>query len=193
MKNAFKITALFLGTALSMAVFAQDDAQSSRSEGPLTLMSIETRAPSTYLADADGYALYVLVEQKATAGRTIAPEGAANDDATSDSERMAALPCEADCRQAWPPLTVDSADATIETRGLVDSSLIGTTKLDDGSIQVTYNGYPLHYFRQDLSNAEGAGGLVAGQSAEAFGGVWYVVDPDTGEPVVSDTETAAGA
>lgn len=130
MRKAFNITALFLSAALSMTAFAQDDAQGRQSKDLLTLMSVATRAPSTYLADGDGYALYVLVESESRSDeRSIPPKGAAG-----DGDRPVALPCEANCRQAWPPLTVASAGAKIATQGTVDPALIGTTKLEDGSV-----------------------------------------------------------
>src|SRR5699024_2364008 len=115
-RHAFKITALFLGAAWAVVAFAQDAAQTQQSTGPVTLVSIETRTPSTYLADGEGYALYVLVKSEGAAGgRVIAPKDESVNDAKSDAKRMTALPCKADCREAWPPLTVESADAAIET------------------------------------------------------------------------------
>ena len=44
----------------------------------------------------------------------------------------------------------------------------GTTERDDGSTQVTYNGWPLYYFANDA-----AAGDTNGQ---AVNDVWYVVD-----------------
>ena len=49
----------------------------------------------------------------------------------------------------------------------VDASKLGTTTRKDGSVQVTYNGWPLYYYQQDKSPGD-----VTGQDV---GGVWYAV------------------
>jgi len=56
----------------------------------------------------------------------------------------------------------------------VDATLLGTITRDDGSTQVTYNGWPLYYFHEDM-----AAGDTNGQGVE---GVWFLVSPE-GEAV----------
>ena len=56
----------------------------------------------------------------------------------------------------------------------VDSTLLGTITRDDGTTQVTYNGWPLYYFAGDT-----APGDTTGQGME---GVWFLVSP-TGEAI----------
>ena len=56
----------------------------------------------------------------------------------------------------------------------VDVTLLGTITRDDGSTQVTYNGWPLYYFHEDM-----AAGDTNGQGVE---GVWFLVSPE-GEAV----------
>jgi predicted lipoprotein with Yx(FWY)xxD motif len=60
----------------------------------------------------------------------------------------------------------------------VDSTLLGTITREDGSTQVTYNGWPLYLFHEDL-----AAGDTNGQGLDEFGGLWYLVSP-TGEAVI---------
>jgi predicted lipoprotein with Yx(FWY)xxD motif len=55
--------------------------------------------------------------------------------------------CDADCVDAWPPLTV--ADGTTPTGGPGVTGKLGTIKRTDGTTQVTYNGLPLHFFSGD--------------------------------------------
>lgn len=81
--------------------------------------------------------------------------------------------CTGDCATNWPAFTVASADALPTAGEGVDASLFGTVTRDDGSIQVTYNGWPLYYFAQDA-----AAGDVNGQGA---GDNWYLVTAG-GEP-----------
>ncbi len=78
--------------------------------------------------------------------------------------------CEGDCIAAWPAL------AGPATAGAgVDAALLGTiTRADDGTEQVTYNGWPLYHFAQDA-----AAGDINGQG---MNDKWYVVDP-TGTPI----------
>ena len=72
--------------------------------------------------------------------------------------------CYGKCEAAWPPLLETGAPTLGD--GL-DATLIGSTARKDGSMQVTYNGWPLYYFAADLK-----AGDVAGQ---AVGKVWWVV------------------
>ena len=72
--------------------------------------------------------------------------------------------CYDKCATAWPPLLTTGDPIAGEG---ADASLLGTTKRKDGSVQVTYNGWPLYYYEKDK-----AAGDVTGQDV---GGVWYVV------------------
>lgn len=72
--------------------------------------------------------------------------------------------CYDKCATAWPPLLTTGAPVAGE--GL-DASKLGTTTRKDGTIQVTYNGWPLYDYQKDK-----APGDVTGQDV---GGVWYVV------------------
>ena len=83
--------------------------------------------------------------------------------------------CYDDCEQNWPPL-----EGPAEAAEGADAALLATVERDDGSMQVTYNGWPLYYFAGDS-----AAGDVNGQGV---GDIWYVVDP-AGDAV---RETAAG-
>ena len=81
--------------------------------------------------------------------------------------------CYDKCAVAWPPLLTTSAPVAGD--GL-DASKLGTTTRKDGSVQVTYNGWPLYYYEKDK-----APGDVTGQDV---GGVWYVVNA-AGDQVTS--------
>ena len=59
----------------------------------------------------------------------------------------------------------------------VDTTLLGTITRDDGTIQVTYNGWPLYLFAGDS-----AAGDTNGQGIDEFGGLWFLVSP-TGEAI----------
>lgn len=74
------------------------------------------------------------------------------------------------CAAAWPPATSASAP---QASGEVSKDKLGTVKRKDGTMQVTYNGWPLYYFVKD----KGAG-APAGQDLHAQGGEWYLLKPD---------------
>ncbi|MEY9835159.1 hypothetical protein [Streptacidiphilus sp. EB103A] len=77
--------------------------------------------------------------------------------------------CNGSCAVAWPP---DHTTGTPVTNGLT-ASLAGTTTRADKSTQVTFHGHPLYYFANDTK-----AGDINGQGLTAFGGAWYLVDPD---------------
>jgi predicted lipoprotein with Yx(FWY)xxD motif len=74
--------------------------------------------------------------------------------------------CYDKCATAWPPLL--TTGAAVAKDG-VDASKLGTTKRTDGSMQVTYNGWPLYYFAKDSKPGD-----VTGQNV---GEVWFVITP----------------
>src|SRR5215211_2019740 len=81
--------------------------------------------------------------------------------------------CYEKCATAWPPLLTTGDPVAGEG---VDASLLGTTTRTDGTVQVTYNGWPLYYYEKDQ-----APGDVVGQDV---GDVWFVVSA-TGEQVTT--------
>jgi predicted lipoprotein with Yx(FWY)xxD motif len=70
------------------------------------------------------------------------------------------------CAQAWPPLLSVGQPKGMEG---VNASLLGTTQRKEGTMQVTYNGYPLYYFVSDQKPGD-----VKGQGVKD---VWYVISP----------------
>ena len=75
------------------------------------------------------------------------------------------------CATAWPPMLTDKG-AKVDAMQGVSASLTGTTTRKDGSLQVTYNGHPLYYFKGDTKPGE-----INCQAVVNFGAAWYVVDP----------------
>lgn len=73
--------------------------------------------------------------------------------------------CSGGCAAAWPPLTVTGTP----TAGTGVAGTLGTTKRADGSMQVTYDGWPLYYYAADTKAGDTTG--------QGVGSVWYVVAP----------------
>jgi predicted lipoprotein with Yx(FWY)xxD motif len=103
--------------------------------------------PGTFLVDSSGRSLYLFEADK-------------GDKST----------CNDACAAAWPPLTTTGAPTAGDG---VQASLLGTSKRDDGTMEVTYNGHPLYYFAGDKSAGE-----TKGQGVDGFGAEWYVVAPN---------------
>lgn len=74
--------------------------------------------------------------------------------------------CYDQCAENWPPL-LTSGDPVAGDG--VDSALLGTTERKEGTMQVTYNGWPLYYYNKDAKAGDVTGQLV--------GDVWFVLSP----------------
>ena len=101
------------------------------------------RSPYGRVLFANGYALYLFTRDQG-------PESK----------------CYGECAEAWPPL-----EARGELKGGrgVKERLLGTTRRDDGSEQVTYRGHPLYHYVNDPR------GEVFCQDVVEYGGTWYAV------------------
>ena len=75
--------------------------------------------------------------------------------------------CYDECAQLWPPLL--SEGAPVAATG-VQADLLGTTRRNDGKLQVTYNKMPLYFWIRDRKLGDGTGQRVAY--------IWFVVTPD---------------
>jgi predicted lipoprotein with Yx(FWY)xxD motif len=75
--------------------------------------------------------------------------------------------CYEKCATAWPPLLTEGSPIAGEG---IDAALLGTTNRTDGTVQVTYGGWPLYYYVKDLKAGE-----VTGQNV---GEVWFVLSAD---------------
>ena len=87
----------------------------------------------------------------------------------SDTQNSGTSTCTDDCAAVWPPLT--SEDAPVSGEGL-DANLLGTITRDDGTMQVTYNGWPLYLYTGDA-----APGDATGQGVQDQFGLWYLISP----------------
>jgi predicted lipoprotein with Yx(FWY)xxD motif len=94
------------------------------------------------LVDGDGNALYIF---------------------TRDTQNGDSSACtDEECITEWPPLTSEGEPTA--GAGAIQN-LLGTITREDGTQQVTYNGWPLYLF---------GGGGTSGHGAE---GVWFLVNP----------------
>ena len=76
------------------------------------------------------------------------------------------------CAQAWPPLLLPTGASTPLAGPGVQTSLLGTTRRTDGTVQVTYDKWPLYTWVTDSEP-----GQATGQGLNNLGGLWYVLSP----------------
>ena len=75
--------------------------------------------------------------------------------------------CTGTCVESWPPLLTMGDPQAGEG---VAAASIGTITRDDGSVQVTYNHWPLYHYANDVNPGDATG--------QNRGSIWFVVDPD---------------
>jgi predicted lipoprotein with Yx(FWY)xxD motif len=79
-------------------------------------------------------------------------------------DKSAKSTCNGDCAAYWPPLITRGApSAGVGAR----ANLLGTSRRNDGRMQVTYAGHPLYYFIKDTK-----AGQTSGEGLTGFGGRW---------------------
>jgi predicted lipoprotein with Yx(FWY)xxD motif len=78
--------------------------------------------------------------------------------------------CYRSCASLWPPLLLPRGIRHPAVGPGVNAALVGTTIRQNGSIQLTYNKWPLYLYNADVKP-----GQAAGQGL--YMGLWYVLTP----------------
>ena len=102
------------------------------------------------LTDAEGYTVYLF---------------------TNDEQGAGTSACEGDCIAAWPVVGEITSPA-----GSLDAELVGSIERSDGTVQATYNGWPLYRFANDE--------VPSDTNGQGVNGIWWVLGAD-GEPIAS--------
>jgi predicted lipoprotein with Yx(FWY)xxD motif len=75
---------------------------------------------------------------------------------TKDVKDSGKSNCSGGCLETWPALTVAAGETP--TAGAGVTGTLGTiTREDDGTLQVTYNGLPLYFFKNDQAPGDSNG------------------------------------
>jgi predicted lipoprotein with Yx(FWY)xxD motif len=127
--------------------------------GPATVDVGQNATLGSFLVDAKGVTLYLF---------------------TTDTPNTSN--CYGGCASYWPPLLTNGAP--VAGSG-VTAGMLGTTARKDGSVQVTYNGWPLYYYVGDK-----AAGDTNGQNVK---GTWFVINPAGSSVTGAAAATAAPA
>ena len=116
--------------------------------GTVVVKSAHDPVHGNIVVDAKGFSVYLLT-----------------------SEAPGRFSCTLACSVFWPPLTVPAGTTQVSAGPGVLGKL-GLVKNPEGSMQVTYNGYPLYHYLSDHSP-----GQTQGEGITSFGGTWYLVNP----------------
>lgn len=136
----------------SASASASASASSSAASASASASTPASGGGATAINVADSALGQVLTDQ---AGRTIYRF-------TPDSANTST--CSGGCAENWPAVTVSGS---APTAGSGVTGQIGTMTRDDGTTQVTVNGFPVYYF---------AGDTAAGQTnGQGVGGKWFVI------------------
>jgi len=168
--------ALAVGPALVMLLSACSSSTATPAAPPSAVSSAPAAsapAPASTSAAAKGPAdattLAVKMADSSLGSILVDGKGMALYMYSKDTQGANASTCTGGCAAAWPAL---SGKPTMGAG--VDDSKLGSFTRADGSVQATYNGWPLYYFAKDTK-----AGDVLGQNV---GTVWFVLDHD-GNPV----------
>lgn len=92
--------------------------------------------------------------------------------------------CTGMCATFWPPLIASGAPTSGSG---ANAAVVGTTKRQDGTSQVTYNGHPVYLYTGDHNPGD-----TKGEGVVAFGAAWFALSP-SGSPVSgSSSNTGSG-
>jgi predicted lipoprotein with Yx(FWY)xxD motif len=83
---------------------------------------------------------------------------------TTDTQNSGTSACTAECLTQWQPVIVTG---TPQAGNGVNASLLGTVNREDGTLQASYNGWPLYTYTGDM-----APGTIKGQGMES---AWFLV------------------
>lgn len=125
-----------------------EDSTGEAAEEPAATVAVTDSPLGSILVDGDGMTLYMF-----------------------DQDGQGESTCYDGCEVDWLPLVVDGDPVA---GGGVVESMLGTVEREDGSIQVTYNDWPLYAWTGDSIPSD-----TTGQGVD---GVWWVIGPN-GEPI----------
>ncbi|MFD9686525.1 hypothetical protein ACFY2K_24010 [Kitasatospora sp. NPDC001309] len=146
------------GSSGSSKSSAPSPSSSSSAPAAATLRTADDPKLGTVVTDSAGFTLYRFDQDQSN---------------PSDSY------CNGNCATLWPP---EHANGDITAKG-IDSKLVGSFTRDDGTKQVTVNGWPVYRYSPDAKPGDTKGEGVAGQ--------WFAVTPTGGKAMPSGTPAPA--
>ena len=137
---------------------------SSASNASVTVSAASVPGLGSVLVNGNGRTLYILASEKGGKVTCTAAGG---------------------CTTIWPPAVLPSGMSQGIAGSGVQASLLGTVKAPDGSVRLTYGGWPLYTFDADTGS-----GTTKGQGVKDSFGLWWVLSP-SGTPITTASSTPA--
>lgn len=78
--------------------------------------------------------------------------------------------CSGNCLVEWPPYLIDKNSKPLAGTG-VNQSMLSTITRPDSTVQVTYNGWPLYYYKSEVNTPN----VVNCQGISNSGGLWFIL------------------
>lgn len=148
------------GAVLALAACSKTNNASTGSTGgsdaSVTVKAANVSGVGTVLVNGNGQTLYILTSE---AGGKITCTDASG------------------CTKVWPDTELPSGMSAGVAGSGIQASLFSTVRSSDGSLYLTYAGYPLYTYSGD-----NAIGTANGQNITSFGGTWEAMNPN-GTPV----------
>ena len=140
------------GLAAAVGLFAACGGGAATTVAPTTAVTATQAPPSSAAASSStgGSATTIEAKTVGSAGMILvaSSNGMTLYNFTKDTKDSGKSVCTGSCLTTWPALTVAAGASPVAGEGV--SGKLGTiTRTDDGSIQVTYNGLPLYFFKND--------------------------------------------
>jgi predicted lipoprotein with Yx(FWY)xxD motif len=154
------------GSGSSPSAGSSSASSAGTSSSTATVSATNVPGVGTVLVNGQGRTLYMLTSEKG--GKVTCTSGNG-------------------CTKLWPETIVPNGATAAKGGSGVMSSLLGTVKEDNGSLEVTYNGWPLYTFAGDSGP-----GVAHGQGITSFGGTWYVLN-SAGDPVTAKSQPSASS
>lgn len=130
----------------------ESEQQLEATSPPINQARVETAEHETlgrYLTNQDGKSLYIFMQ---------------------DEQGAEYSTCYESCAIAWPPYTTEESPGGGEH---IEENRLGMIEREDGTQQVTYDGWPLYYFARDVYPGD-----ALGQARDHMGGHWYLLSPE---------------
>lgn len=127
----------------------------------------ETEEPSPSASEAAGEDYKVEVANGSVGSFLTGEDGMTLYIFKNDTKDSGKSTCNGGCADNWPPFVLDGDDA-VEAGTGVGGTFAKITR-DDGATQVSYNGMPLYYFKNDTAPGDTKG--------QGLNEVWFVATP----------------
>lgn len=155
-RHTFLAAALLLPLALAACGGGASPSPAEPTVGPT--VEAPSEAPTEQPSEAAGGEATVVAADVGTVG-TVLVDGASGLTLyifTEDVMDSGESACTGECIANWPALTVAAGETPTGGEGVTGT--LGTiTRADDNTLQVTYNGLPLYFFKNDAAPGDANG------------------------------------